>query len=63
MVATCALPKDASPVDDEGEKDGKKPPPQYDEEKKEIGGFGNAPSTVGKLEIKMKIKHEGEVNR
>jgi len=40
-----------------------KPPPQYDEEKKEVGGFGHANSNVGKIEIKMKVKHEGEVNR
>lgn len=42
----------------------KKPPPQYDEDKKELGGFGHAAnSNVGKIEIKMKVKHEGEVNR
>jgi len=28
-----------------------------------MGGFGHANSNVGKIEIKMKIKHEGEVNR
>jgi histone-binding protein RBBP4 len=37
--------------------------PRYDEEKKEFGGFGHANSNVGKIEVKMKIKHEGEVNR
>lgn len=37
--------------------------PQYDEERKEVGGFGHAHSTVGKIEIKMKVQHEGEVNR
>lgn len=37
--------------------------PHYDEERKELGGFGHANSNVGKIEIKMKIKHEGEVNR
>ena len=36
---------------------------RYDEEKKEVGGFGHAGSEVGKIEIRMKIKHEGEVNR
>jgi histone-binding protein RBBP4 len=41
--------------------------PQYDEEKKELGGFGHANSSssaaVGKIDIRMKVKHEGEVNR
>ena len=36
---------------------------RYDEEKKEVGGYGLAGAGVGKIEIKMKIKHEGEVNR
>jgi histone-binding protein RBBP4 len=37
---------------------------RYDEEKGELGGFGHNPnSTVGKIDIRMKIKHEGEVNR
>ena len=40
-----------------------KPPPNYDEEKQELGGFGHADSNVGKIEIKLKVKHEGEVNR
>ena len=36
----------------------------YDEEKNEVGGFGRNPnSAVGKIEIRMKVKHEGEVNR
>jgi len=39
----------------------------YDEEKGELGGFGasnnNAGNTAGKIEIRMKVKHEGEVNR
>jgi histone-binding protein RBBP4 len=62
MVASCALPREGSEtvVTDE---QGKKQPPHYDEEKKEVGGFGLANSTVGKLEVRMKIKHEGEVNR
>jgi histone-binding protein RBBP4 len=38
-------------------------PAIYDEEKQELGGFGHANSTVGKIEIRMKVKHEGEVNR
>lgn len=42
----------------------------YDEERKEVGGFGHSSSssgnnnnTIGKVDYKMKIKHEGEVNR
>jgi histone-binding protein RBBP4 len=39
----------------------------YDEEKNEVGGFGHASSgsssAVGKIEVRMKIKHDGEVNR
>lgn len=43
--------------------------PQYDDEKKEVGGFGHGSSggggtnNVGKIEIKLKVKHQGEVNR
>ena len=33
---------------------------KYDDEKGEHGGFG---STSCKIEVKMKINHEGEVNR
>ena len=40
-----------------------KPAPHYDEERKEFGGFGHAHGNVGKIEIKLKVKHEGEVNR
>ena len=36
--------------------------PNYDEEKNEIGGFGTT-SSIGKIEIRMKIKHTGEVNK
>lgn len=39
------------------------PAPMYDEEKNEMGGHGHANSSIGKIEIKMKILHEGEVNR
>mmetsp|Transcript_25926 Transcript_25926/g.43216 ORF Transcript_25926/g.43216 Transcript_25926/m.43216 type:complete len:481 (+) Transcript_25926:93-1535(+) len=40
------------------------PAPQYDEEKKELGGFGHsAAASVGKIDIRLKVKHEGEVNR
>ncbi len=35
----------------------------YDEEKGEVGGFGTSHSSVGKIEIRMKIQHDGEVNR
>ncbi len=39
----------------------------YDEEKNEVGGFGvtssGSSSSVGKIDIRMKIKHTGEVNR
>jgi histone-binding protein RBBP4 len=35
----------------------------YDEEKKEVGGFGHAASNIGKIEIRMKVQHQGEVNR
>jgi len=39
----------------------------YDEERKEVGGFGNASSgssnAIGRIDIKMKVKHNGEVNR
>lgn len=46
----------------------------YDEEKNEVGGFGasagssssggsSGSSSIGKIEIRMKIKHNGEVNR
>jgi len=60
MVATCALPKDNAVME---QADDSKPAPRYDEERKEVGGFGHANSMVGKIEIKMKVKHEGEVNR
>lgn len=35
--------------------------PEYDEEKNEFGGFTGS-NEVGKIDIKMKILHEGEVN-
>ena len=34
---------------------------KYDEERGEVGGFGA--DNEGKVQIKMKIKHDGEVNR
>lgn len=71
MIATCVLPaekEEVLPVEQEqnttvsdvGETAAKL---RYDEEKKEVGGYGLAGADVGKIEIKMKIKHEGEVNR
>lgn len=33
---------------------------KYEDEKGEVGGFGGSNA---KVEIKVKIKHEGEVNR
>eukprot|EP00339_Tiarina_fusa_P005149 CAMPEP_0117005082 /NCGR_PEP_ID=MMETSP0472-20121206/5830_1 /TAXON_ID=693140 ORGANISM="Tiarina fusus, Strain LIS" /NCGR_SAMPLE_ID=MMETSP0472 /ASSEMBLY_ACC=CAM_ASM_000603 /LENGTH=478 /DNA_ID=CAMNT_0004706231 /DNA_START=33 /DNA_END=1469 /DNA_ORIENTATION=+ len=39
------------------------PAASYDEERKEIGGFGHPSSNIGKIEIRMKIQHQGEVNR
>lgn len=35
----------------------------YDDERNELGGFGQASSGVGKITVRMKVKHEGEVNR
>lgn len=39
----------------------------YDDERSELGGFGTSsgtnPGTIGKVVIRMKIKHEGEINR
>jgi histone-binding protein RBBP4 len=59
--------KDGSNNNKEGRENNKgsaaKATPHYDEEKKELGGFGHANSNVGKIEIRMKVKHEGEVNR
>ena len=59
MIATAVLPTEEAAV--QGETTAASI--RYDEEKKEVGGFGFAGSDVGKIEIKMKIKHEGEVNR
>eukprot|EP00934_Nitzschia_sp_Nitz4_P001195 Nitzschia sp. Nitz4//scaffold51_size120721//78418//79910//NITZ4_003737-RA/size120721-snap-gene-0.40-mRNA-1//-1//CDS//3329553892//1195//frame0 len=61
MVASCNLPKD-----DTVEPDTKKQKvAAFDEERKEVGGFGHASNatTIGKLDIRMKIPHQGEVNR
>jgi histone-binding protein RBBP4 len=73
MMATCALPKEQPvvPADSNDNNNNnstkdttvKQPAPRYDEEKNEIGGFGLAHSAVGKIDIKVKIQHLGEVNR
>jgi histone-binding protein RBBP4 len=63
MVGTVNLPKNDSVVDNGTESKTTTPAAHYDEEKKELGGFGHANSGVGKIEIRMKVKHEGEVNR
>jgi histone-binding protein RBBP4 len=65
MVASVVLPKDDAVIDNRTEQTKKTTPAaHYDEEKKELGGFGHANSSgVGKIEIRMKVKHEGEVNR
>lgn len=69
MVASCNLPKDDVVIDnrskDKENTENAEPTKvsNFDEDKKEVGGFGHASSTIGKIEIRMKIKHEGEVNR
>jgi histone-binding protein RBBP4 len=73
MVASCNLPKDDAVIETNKENDDAKQntatdaaaaaAPAYDEERKEVGGFGHAASNVGKIEIRMKVKHQGEVNR
>jgi histone-binding protein RBBP4 len=62
MIGSCALPRDDDVVDPNAAAKSKSAP-QYDDEKKEVGGFGHGNSNVGKIEIKLKVKHEGEVNR
>ena len=41
----------------------KTPAGNYDEERAELGGYGAGDSSIGKIHIRMKIKHEGEVHR
>ena len=61
MVANCVMP---TPDDVVEASQNSAAQADYDEEKNEVGGFGHHPnSNVGKIEIKMKVKHEGEVNR
>lgn len=67
MVASVNLPKDEEVVKDSSAPVATFSAANYDEEKNEVGGFGHAPSgssgAVGKIEVRMKIKHAGEVNR
>jgi histone-binding protein RBBP4 len=67
MIASCQLPYDdtvvPNPEEDETAEKETVASLRYDEEKKEVGGYGLAGTGVGKIEIKMKIQHEGEVNR
>jgi histone-binding protein RBBP4 len=67
MIASCQLPYDdavvPNPGDDTTNEKETVASLRYDEEKKEVGGYGLAGTGVGKIEIKMKIQHEGEVNR
>jgi histone-binding protein RBBP4 len=74
MLASVNLPKSDAVIDHRSETNKENatnakasstatPAAHYDEEKKELGGFGHANSGVGKIEIRMKVKHEGEVNR
>lgn len=50
MIADVALPLASTEIDAR----------KYDDEKGEVGGFGG---TLTKIDIKIKIPHEGEVNR
>lgn len=63
MTAVCNLPSEQAVVQADAKASVKATTLQYDEEKKEIGGFGHGNSNIGRIEIKMKVKHEGEVNR
>lgn len=74
MLGSVNLPKNDAVIDNristsaetankENKNNSTTPVANYDEEKKELGGFGHANSAVGKIEIRMKVKHEGEVNR
>jgi histone-binding protein RBBP4 len=77
MVGSVNLPKDDAVVpnnngedeDDEGPNNKKQkteevtPVTNYNPEKNELGGHTPTSDLVGKIEIKMKIPHSGEVNR
>ena len=43
--------------------DAPNPASNYNEEKQELGGYTSGVDRVGKIDIKMKIPHDGEVNR
>jgi len=68
MIANVCLPKsDAQKVVSEGQS-ATTPVASYDEERNEVGGFGFHASgsqnpSAGRIEIRMKVKHQGEVNR
>mmetsp|Transcript_17063 Transcript_17063/g.23667 ORF Transcript_17063/g.23667 Transcript_17063/m.23667 type:complete len:433 (+) Transcript_17063:133-1431(+) len=53
MLASVRLPSDETQVDGR----------QYDDSRKEVGGFGAGKDSKGRLEIERKINHDGEVNR
>ena len=77
MVATCVLPNSTEVLtdsnnnnDNNNDNNNNATTPtvpdtalRYDDDRKELGGYGDAGGDVGKIEIRMKIKHEGEVNR
>lgn len=69
MVASCHLPKEDAVIDNRTSKENQEDQARnaaklYDEEKQEVGGFGtNGSAQMGKIEIRMKIRHDGEVNR
>jgi WD40 repeat protein len=68
MVASCHLPKDDVVIDnrtsaENQDEQASKAAKLYDEEKGEVGGYGTAHAQMGKIEIRMKIRHDGEVNR
>ena len=53
MVAQCRLPTENAKID----------LCRYDDEGRDVGGFGFVGESAGTIEITTKIKHEGEVNR
>ena len=71
MVGSVNLPKDDTVVDEENVPNKKQktdegvviPVTNYNQDKDELGGHAPSSDVVGKIEIKMKIPHAGEVNR
>ena len=53
MVATCTVPTENAKLDLN----------RYDDEGRDVGGFGFVNEEVKTIKITTKIKHEGEVNR